>query len=857
MAGAKKGKGAKSKGSGKPKSGKPKQPQKAQASQQQEAFPVQDERLAPEERIRAVRPFWQTLSHEQRIEMLTIDVEQLCARAKELDDLGRSRIANEELEAAVRGDGPAPDVELAPKLEQTLEQALQRERDKGTWKVWQWSPGGADFPDADSFRRHNNASSVEQPAEKAFRLRMTELLTKVHASTCALHEDVTGSNPMRSGRGQRVTPDQIHTAVRDTNIELSTMMLEALEHEHEYLYHAVLIPITSFVCEMLLETMRDSTRTELFFEDLEKLPPDEVARICEWLTEKVDSFANELQPEDQDGLEEVQEQKQGIGDIDLFTLSEDGSKLVINKSWLHHLQERRVGDDGVTRVVRDGENPLHMGLVLEWIYGTIVSTAEKAREAAKRALGTQAPTVLQAHQALTSALQDHDSWQARAQQARQLLLELLQSNKQAAELAKHYDTRPIPSAPGEAADADDKTGDLPNDVILSMLEREVLLTRTKLHALDYEHLGGERALRSIKSQLRQGEPEFERLKRELEEVKTQPRGLEGTFRTAAELYFHRAQLADAALEQQLKVQTAFREHGSRLQGIYDNRQHTELQMARREEMKQLRGWKATVQSLIGHIEELSTSEDQAEGEIESEEQGLANAADTSTGAGEAAAESEQRGGAALAKLRAHLYKNVRRQLYTQHDSLAFYDWVQHGLGQIGRKLEEGRAALLHLEMHLINRACDDPGAAIGARLALPILQEHLDGKAQGFAAQRAAQAEAELLKLEEAQPTKKARQKAKAKVKLAGRRVLTAEEEVHCEQLRDVLCCPITQVIFQDPVIAADGQTYERSAIEDWLQRNNTSPMLNTQLPHKKLSTNMQIKAIVACILPHIQAALS
>lgn len=63
----------------------------------------------------------------------------------------------------------------------------------------------------------------------------------------------------------------------------------------------------------------------------------------------------------------------------------------------------------------------------------------------------------------------------------------------------------------------------------------------------------------------QGEPEFERLKRELEDVKNAPRGLEGTFRTAAEMERHRAQLADAAIEEQLEVQTQFREHGARLQ----------------------------------------------------------------------------------------------------------------------------------------------------------------------------------------------------------------------------------------------------------------------------------------------------
>lgn len=68
-------------------------------------------------------------------------------------------------------------------------------------------------------------------------------------------------------------------------------------------YHAVLFPVTGFVCEMLPEGSRDSGRAELFFEDLEKLVPEDVARICEWLTEKVDGFSAKLKPE----AKEIQE----------------------------------------------------------------------------------------------------------------------------------------------------------------------------------------------------------------------------------------------------------------------------------------------------------------------------------------------------------------------------------------------------------------------------------------------------------------------------------------------------------------------------------------------------------------------
>jgi hypothetical protein len=79
----------------------------------------------------------------------------------------------------------------------------------------------------------------------------------------------------------------------------------------------------------------------------------------------------------------------------------------------------------------------------------------------------------------------------------------------------------------------------------------------------------------------QGEPELERLKRELEDLKHAPRGLEGTFRTAAEMERHRHQLADAAIEEQLEVQTAFREQGAKLQSLYDKKQRTEYEKAKR------------------------------------------------------------------------------------------------------------------------------------------------------------------------------------------------------------------------------------------------------------------------------------
>lgn len=61
--------------------------------------------------------------------------------------------------------------------------------------------------------------------------------------------------------------------------------------------------------------------------------------------------------------------------------------------------------------------------------------------------------------------------------------------------------RPVPTAPGGGPPADPL--DLPDAVILNMLQREVLLTSSKLHALSYEQAMAERRIRTLKSQLRQ------------------------------------------------------------------------------------------------------------------------------------------------------------------------------------------------------------------------------------------------------------------------------------------------------------------------------------------------------------------
>ncbi len=48
-----------------------------------------------------------------------------------------------------------------------------------------------------------------------------------------------------------------------------------------------------------------------------------------------------------------------------------------------------------------------------------------------------------------------------------------------------------------------------------------------------------------------------------------------------------------------------------------------------------------------------------------------------------------------------------------------------------------------------------------------------------------------------------------------------------------------------DPVIAADGHTYEKAAMENWLQRSDMSPVTGLPLANDKLLLNIAISCAI------------
>ncbi|KAI8002104.1 U-box domain-containing protein 35 [Camellia lanceoleosa] len=58
--------------------------------------------------------------------------------------------------------------------------------------------------------------------------------------------------------------------------------------------------------------------------------------------------------------------------------------------------------------------------------------------------------------------------------------------------------------------------------------------------------------------------------------------------------------------------------------------------------------------------------------------------------------------------------------------------------------------------------------------------------------------------------------------------------------------CPILQDIMEEPCVAADGYTYDRKAIQTWLEENDKSPMTNLPLPTRNLIPNYTLLSAIS-----------
>ena len=69
----------------------------------------------------------------------------------------------------------------------------------------------------------------------------------------------------------------------------------------------------------------------------------------------------------------------------------------------------------------------------------------------------------------------------------------------------------------------------------------------------------------------------------------------------------------------------------------------------------------------------------------------------------------------------------------------------------------------------------------------------------------------------------------------------------------DDFICPITLEQLKDPVVAADGLTYEREALQEWICKHRAdqvvlSPATGAPLAHRELAPNTEIMAKISSV---------
>ena len=83
-----------------------------------------------------------------------------------------------------------------------------------------------------------------------------------------------------------------------------------------------------------------------------------------------------------------------------------------------------------------------------------------------------------------------------------------------------------------------------------------------------------------------------------------------------------------------------------------------------------------------------------------------------------------------------------------------------------------------------------------------------------------------------------------AQAKNAQEALLAAAPAVIAVEPPDGLVCPITSELLVDPVLCADGHSYERTSIEAWLADHDTSPLTGARLQYKLLVPNHALRKV-------------
>jgi hypothetical protein len=122
---------------------------------------------------------------------------------------------------------------------------------------------------------------------------------------------------------------------------------------------------------------------DLQYDELNNMAPVDIQAVFFWILEKVDALST--------GWRHIQSTPAGCDEdsspaaMDLFSICPDTGNIIVNPSWYQHLGKRTLGQGRTVMESTDGI-PDQCGLLVEWVYGLVVSEGEKLRDNSRRTL---------------------------------------------------------------------------------------------------------------------------------------------------------------------------------------------------------------------------------------------------------------------------------------------------------------------------------------------------------------------------------------------------------------------------------------------------------------------------------------
>jgi hypothetical protein len=79
-----------------------------------------------------------------------------------------------------------------------------------------------------------------------------------------------------------------------------------------------------------------------------------------------------------------------------------------------------------------------------------------------------------------------------------------------------------------------------------------------------------------------------------------------------------------------------------------------------------------------------------------------------------------------------------------------------------------------------------------------------------------------------------------------GRGALSGSSGAAAQQWPAQFICPLSNQLMSDPVVAADGVSYQREAIMDWMRLRDVSPVTGQPLGSAVVQPNYALRAAIA-----------